>query len=354
MSERDEVRQGDMERSLVDVARYEQRVAAVHDDYTKAVPRMEAALKAIEQFENRSLPVPGDRKALRAARDDLETLAVDLSLQISDLSLVQGRARLDTLILVPIELRTSEALEIARANRLDWMNARAALVDVWRQIEVNANALQAGLNVRLNGDVGTTGKNPLRFRSTTGSLQTSVEFDAPLTRLLERNFYRESLITYQRARRSYYAFEDRVSQALRSTIYSIRLDQLNFEIRRAAVSLAFTQTEQTRFRLTRPPRPGEATVLGATTSRDLVDALAALLTAQNGILSVWIDYETQRMNLDLDQGTFRLDQRCRWIDPGPIEPGMYPTAEPEVLPAPEAIRIQPQPDQPPPAPANAQ
>ena len=36
------------------------------------------------------------------------------------------------------------AFEVARANRLDWMNIRAALVDQWRLIQFNAMALLAG------------------------------------------------------------------------------------------------------------------------------------------------------------------------------------------------------------------
>lgn len=348
LAARPEVERGDMDRSMFDVVRFRQRVEAIRADYQKIGPRLQAALAATDQFLAEP-PPPDERPALAKARDRLEDLLLGLSQQVTDLSLVQARARLESITLVPVELSPLEALDVARANRLDWMNARAALVDVWRQIEIRANALQSNLNLTLGGDLSTLDNNPLRFRSTTGRFRAGVEFDAPLVRLAERNLYRESLIDYQRARRLYYAYEDRVNQSLRATLRAITVDQLNFEIRRAAVSLALTQTELTRYRLTRPPKPGEATVLGATTSRDLVDSLQALLNAQNGLLSVWIDYETLRINLDLDMGTFRLDSRCMWVDPGPISPGALPAAGPEQIPLPPPF--QPAADAPPPAPA---
>ena len=310
---REEFRRGDVEQSEITPARFEFRLTRVHKGYEEVLGVLELVIKAIDRF-NAQAAAPDRRRR----RDDLELLAFRLALTLSDLSLVQARARAETIMLVPIELDAGEALEIARANRLDWMNARAAVVDVWRQIQIQKNALRGDLNVSLSGDLGTVGNDPLRFRSTTGRLRAGVQFDAPLTRLAERNLYREALIDYQRARRTYYAYEDlRVSQSLRTTLEEIQLDQLNFELRRAALILAVQQVEITRLRITRPPKPGEATVLGATTASDLVNALTALLNAQNGSLSVWIDYEGQRMNLDLELGHVPLQQPLDVAGSGP-------------------------------------
>ena len=72
-----------------------------------------------------------------------------LSGQMIELSLTQARARLETVTLQPLTLSPEKALEIARENRGDWKNARAALVDVWRQVEVAANDLESDLSVTL-------------------------------------------------------------------------------------------------------------------------------------------------------------------------------------------------------------
>ena len=76
------------------------------------------------------------------------------------------------------------------------MNGRAALVDSWRAIQISADALQSVLNVTVDGDVRTTRNNAAAFNGTTRSLRVGVEFDAPFTRLLERNNYRQTLIEY--------------------------------------------------------------------------------------------------------------------------------------------------------------
>jgi len=333
LADREEIRRGDVEAAQINVAEFNTRLATIHQTYVTTTANVEEAGKAIAAFV--AQPPAADRVH---RRDQLESLALRLAMRLSDLSLVQARARAETLTLVPVDLDPGEALEVARANRLDWMNARAAVVDVWRQIQLKINALRSDLDVTLSGDLGTIGNDPLRFRHTTGRLRAGVQFDAPLTRLQERNAYREALIDYQRARRAYYAYEDRVSQSLRTTLAAIHLDRLNFELRRTALLLAVGQVEIMRLRITRPPKPGEATTLGATTANDLVTSLNSLLNAQDGILSVWIDYESQRMNLDLETGTFKFNDRAMWDDPGPVEAGTLPKADQEEpLPEPPAL-----------------
>jgi len=276
----------------------------------------------LAELENNPLlipAVPADEAAQTELRNQLGQKLLDrLDEQFSAVTLIMAGIRLEMIGLVPVDLDPAEALNIARANRRDWQNARAALVDQWRQIELAANDLKSGLDVTFSGDINTLGDHPFRFRSTTGRLRVGLEFDAPLTRLAERNAYRETLIAYQRARRDYMAFEDAVSQSLRRTLRAVREAQLNFELQRAGVHVAISQVEVTRLRLREPPKVGAEQKFGATTVRDLLGALNGLLGAQNGILGVWVEYEVERLNLDLDLGTMQLDPDGVWIDPGPI------------------------------------
>jgi hypothetical protein len=196
------------------------------------------------------------------------------------------------------------------------MNARASMVDTWRLIEFNANDLQSQLNLVFSGDVRNVGDNPVDFRSATGQLRVGAQFDAPLTRIAERNNYRQSLIEYQQARRNYYTFIDRVSQTIRQGLRGMELNEANFELRRAAVRVGIDQVELTRLRLRQPPQPGVVAALSNTTARDLVSALSDLQSVQNDFLSVWVNNEVERMNLDFNMGTMQLDNRGMWVDPG--------------------------------------
>jgi len=255
---------------------------------------------------------------LEAARSRLVELSSRLSGLMLALSLDQTAIRLETLALPPIAIGAGEALGIARDHRLDWMNARARLVDSWRQVDVRANPLLSGLSLTAAGDMGSIRDNLARLDARNGNLRLGLRFDSPLSLLAERNDYREALIEYQRARRGLDEFEDRVSLSLRNTLRIVDLSQINFELRREAVQIAISQVDLARLRLDEPPRPGVQAQFGATTARDLVSALSDLLSAQNDFLGVWVSYEVLRMLLDFELGTMQLNHDGRWLDPGPM------------------------------------
>lgn len=256
-------------------------------------------------------------------RDLMLDLASKLSGEILDTMLTQASVRLEGIDLLNVSFDEPSAIETARANRLDWMNVRATLVDAWRQIEFEGNALDSGLNVRISGDLGTRGDNPAEFTTDNGRLKLGLEFDSPITRLDERNRYRAAQIEFQRARRGYMEFEDEVCQSVRNTLRIIDLSQINFEIRRAAVLVAISQVTLARLRLFEPPRVvvgnAPANPVSPTTARDLVSALNDLLDSQNDLLNAWVSYEVLRMLLDFELGTMQLNQEGLWIDPGAIE-----------------------------------
>lgn len=290
----------------------------IEDRLDRSAKELKDALLALQAFE-----VEMPTMELDAARARLSEIASDLSGLLLALSLDQTATRLESAVLPPIEIDEAAALNTARTHRLDWMNARARLVDAWRKVGYFANPLKSGVSLTVNGAMGTTGSrdnDPFRFDGRNGVIGMGLRFDTPLDRLAERNDYREALIDYQRARRDYMLFEDRISQSLRNTLRIVQLSQVNFELRRAAVQVAIAQVDLARLRLAEPPRPGAAAQFGATTARDLVSALNDLLDSQNDFLSLQVGYDVLRLVLDFEMGTMRVDGDGLWIDPGPITP----------------------------------
>src|SRR5205823_6981907 len=104
----------------------------------------------------------------------------------------------------------------ALTRRLDLMNETARVVDAWRQIAVTANALKSDLTLNTSAILATPpgSLNPVGFSPTANTYTFSVQFNAPLNRMAERNAYRLSLINYQRLRRNYI---DRKSTRLNSS-----------------------------------------------------------------------------------------------------------------------------------------
>ena len=245
---------------------------------------------------------------------------VDLANNVLEILLVQSRTRAENVSIqdTAIDLHPQAALEIARENRLDWMNERARLVDQWRLIRYYANDLRSGLDVEFSGDIRTRDDGPFKFDSRTGELRAALKFDAPLTRLSERNTYRQALIDYQRARMDYYEAEDQIAKDLRDVIRRLQLAQQNLEIRREAVWAAAVQIEMNQEIRNLAQASSQAS--GPTATRDAVSALSDLLSAQNEFLNIWVTYEVLRRTLDFGLGTMQLDASGMWIDPGAINP----------------------------------
>ena len=319
--------------SLINIDNLTSLPAVLTETLDDSVSRMTANLAPSEKIlegidllmeTGKDLPEAQLLTALRtAAFGPLPNLLTELSANVLEVSLVQAEARSETVMLIPIELTAEDALEIARLNRLDWMNTRASLVDSWRLVNFNADSLESNLDIVWSGDIRTTQNNPVRFRDTTGNLRASLRWDAPITRLQERNTYRQSLIEYQQARRRFYQNEDTIYAGLRAALRSVELNKINFEMRRAALRVAIKQVQSARLRLQEPPQlgqGGQAGTFGPTTAQNLISALSSLRNAQDDFLSVWVNWEVQRGLLDLNLGTMQLDENGMWIDPGPIVP----------------------------------
>ena len=253
-------------------------------------------------------------------RDWLHTLLTRFSDELMTLRLLQARARLESLQLTVVDISSEEAFQVAAEYRLDWMNERSALVDTWRNIEIVADKLKSGLDVSVGSDFRNEGLNPLNFSAKNSTFKASMYFDAPLDRLLERNLYRQALITYDQARRSYYRYIDTVHLQIRSMVRSIRLAQEDFELSRENVLTAIERVHQSQLALTQPPS-GSTRIgsISSTAAMDLVDALDNLLTYQNSFMQSWLNYRTKKMTLLLMLGLFEIDQNGRWIDPGDID-----------------------------------
>ncbi len=300
LSKRPEVEEANIDSNLFSTEHLEERVAKRRSEFATIERRLNRSLDRLAGLAEN--PPAQDSEIVGA----MVTALSSLSGELLELSLVQASARLEAISFTPVELSPEQALAIASVFRRDWKNARASLVDAWRLIYFNANDLKSNLDLVFSGDIGNVGDNPFDLRGSDGRLRAGLEFDAPLTRLAERNVYRQALIEYQQARRNYYQFRDGVYQGLRSTLRQIQLNELNFELRRAAVQVAISQVDLTQLRLSEPPKPGETEQFNNTTARDLVQSLSDLLNVQNDFLSVWVDYEVQRLNLETDLGIMEL------------------------------------------------
>ena len=290
---------------------------------TKRLDRIELGLDelmaGLQKLEDKSAATE-DKELAGMVEETIQRrmpdLLTDLDGTILELALIQAEARSNVIQIGKVEIDSDYAFEVARCFRRDWMNARATLVDNWRQIEFFADQLEAEVDLVFEGDIGTNGSSPFSFRYETGQLSAGLRVDAPIVRQAERNQYRASLITYQQARRQFYQFEDDVSRNLRFIMRNLDRNKVLFELNRQSIQVNIDAVELSRFRLEQPPRPGAETAFSQTTARDLTQAINGLNAAQNQYVLSWVQYEVLRRSLDFDLGTMRLDESGQWIDPG--------------------------------------
>ncbi|MGL6095678.1 MAG: TolC family protein [Fimbriiglobus sp.] len=223
--------------------------------------------------------------------------------------------------------------QAALTNRLDLMNARAQVVDSWRQIAVQANGLQGVFNVGYNLDATTpvngtlgTSFSPSRTRH-----QVILDIEPPLIRRAERNLYRAALISYQRQRRNLMAFEDNILTDARVDLRQLRQLAEAYALQQRAVELAYSQVDNARSTFVAPPDPasargaaGEAAAL----TQQLLEAQSSLLQAQNDLYTTWTNFQTARIELYLDLELLPLDARGIWTDEPPDRQPV-PGREPE-------------------------
>lgn len=250
------------------------------------------------------------------------------------------------LIRAPLDDAYGMAAREALNNRLDLMNARAQVVDGWRQVTVAANALKGALNVQydLNANTPAGGDNGLAFAGPRTNHAVTLRYDPPFVRRAERNQYRATLIQYQRSRRNLMAFEDNVLSDARQDVRNLRNLAGAYALQQRAVELGYATVDNARATLVAPPDPQDRSSAGnvAALTQQLLQAQNSLLQAQNTLYTTWTNYQTARLELFLDLELLPLDARGIWTDEplsqpvgGPPGPDRVPV--PERAPAPQPV-----------------
>ncbi len=222
-----------------------------------------------------------------------------------------------------VDTAQERAIKAAQTNRLDLMNARAQVVDAWRQLAVTANALLGVLNVQYHLDSTTPpgGSNPLAFSSAATNQQLIINAQLPLVRVSERNAYRTSQINYERARRNLMNLEDNIASQVRFDVRQLHLFAENYKIQKKVIESLYSQVENSLEVIVAPVDPDtlkssgtQGQVNAAALTSQYLGALKSLNGAQTQMYDIWLSFLATRMQLYLDMDRLSLDLRGVWID----------------------------------------
>jgi len=240
---------------------------------------------------------------------------------------VQVNLRMELIDLNPFEASMEDAVRTALANRMDLMNAQAQVMDARRRVEVAANQLLAVLNITAAGDIRTLpitsgNDSPFEFRGDQSSLRAGVQFTTPIQLINQRNTYRAALIGLYQARRNYMRVEDQVKFDVRTTWRTMQVLKQNFRTAKANLRAAVAQYDIAVEQSSAPTGAGAGAAGGGfgggggggAQGLNILNALNSLLQAQNNLIQIWIQFETNRLNIHNFMGILELDEQGFWVD----------------------------------------
>tara|TARA_R110002095_G_scaffold195123_3_gene173616 strand:+ start:4721 stop:7423 length:2703 start_codon:yes stop_codon:yes gene_type:complete len=273
----------------------------------KEMQNIESRLAGLQSFLSEDKLTNDQKKKIIL---EMANLREDMLKASQGMQVIEIGLRVELITLEPFTMDISEVVQIGLSNRLDLMNQRGMVMDARRLMEVRSNALEAVLNVVVDGDVSTPlGQNkPLDFRGSQAGFRAGVEFTAPLSIVQQRNAYRESQIDYQRQRRDFMAAEDDAKFEIRRSWRLLSVLRQNFETSRVQIRLAALQYDNAVEATSDPAQAGRNQGL------NLLNALTAVLEAQNSLIGNWVNYEQNRLNIYRDMGIMEIDENGIWKD----------------------------------------
>ncbi|MBN9522885.1 TolC family protein [bacterium] len=289
-----------------------------------------------------------------ARKEAWEAAVQDAKLLLSALDgviAVQTQSRIYRIELPEVDVSEGPALAFAKSYRLDLQNRLGQATDAWRKVRVAANALRGGVDVVATANLASDPDhdNPFNFAAEANAYTVGVQLDAPLNRQAERNAYRASLITYQRAKRAYVAQSDQIEFQIRQDLRELGRTRSAFAIARQQVLAAARQYENARLILI---GPRDRRAANDATTLNLLQALSNLLAARNALAANFVLFEQRRLQLLLDLEELQLDHRGFPTNAAPRVPGraggggrdeagspapVPPPGEPRPLPPPRPV-----------------
>lgn len=209
-----------------------------------------------------------------------------------------------------LKINVDRAIAIAFTNRPDFATFIDRVEDAKRHVAIAADGLRAEVTLGGSASVGeavsaaSASEGNGDFKVSDAGYNGVLKVDLPLERTRERNTYRNSLIQLEGTVRSYQAAEDLLKQSVRSAVRSLRETREQLKIQFLAVSLAERRVRNNDLLL----QAGRAEM------RDVLDAQAALLSAQNSLFSAIKGYRVNELNLQKELGVLDVSIDGVWTE----------------------------------------
>lgn len=215
--------------------------------------------------------------------------------------------------------RVDAAIRVAFDNRPDFRTNIDKLEDAQRKVLVAEDALRAEITIGGSASAGEGAGSGADgngdFKLNEARLGGLLNIDLPFERRSERDAYRNSLINLEAAVRAYQAEEDSLKESVRRNVRQLREKREQLKIQYTAVSLAEKRVANNDLLL----QSGRAEM------RDVLDAQAALVSAQNSLFGAIKGYRDNEMQLLKELGLLDVTVDGVWKEEGLDDYGLLQT-----------------------------
>jgi len=198
--------------------------------------------------------------------------------------------------LLESDLAEELAISLALTERLDYLTVVDRVVDTERRVLVAENALLGAFDVSAGFDGRSNDDEPGSYSRSDVNWELSAALDLPIDQIPERNAYRLSTLDYAAAKRDHDQLHDGIFADIRAELRELAARRESYEIQTGAVKLARRRVESSSLNQ-------EA---GRADTRDLLEAQAALIQAENEATRAFTDYTLAGLALFRDMGLLRV------------------------------------------------
>jgi len=236
----------------------------------------------------------------------LDVFKIQLSLPTdANVELDQNELRaLEEAGISEVDYTLGAAIETALLRRLDLANSGDWIDDALRGVMLAADGLGPQLN--LTGSAGvessreSTDFSRLQFRS--GSYGLGFDADLPLDRKIQRNAYRQALITLEQRQRQYEDDMDRIKLAVRGAYRQLQETADRYDIQKNSLALAKERVEMNKVLLD----------AGRVETRILLQSQDALLNAQDNVTAALVEHLNAKLSFYRDVGILQVRPDGMW------------------------------------------
>jgi outer membrane protein TolC len=241
---------------------------------------------------------------IRSYKQALDNFKIQLGLSV-DTPLVLDDHELEVLDIRHPEISVEDSVQVALTARLDYVNTKDQFEDAERRVALAANFLKPRVDlvaaVSANSNPNENDHFTLpeldRYRWNAG-----LNIDPGLDRKAERNSYRGTLISRNRAARSVVQQEDEIKLQVRDGWRALDQAKRNYEISEIGVRLAERRVEEQNL----------LAEFGRAKAQDQVDAQNALVDSKNQRTQALVSHTIARLQFWNNMGILYIKDNGQW------------------------------------------